>query len=133
MCNLDGLWLSAGTMLSKRDDICAVRRIPRKNPPKHAAFLRRSSSLRLGGVIGALSQRAFPVLGEIPHQRANHRLTQPVTRAANSSGRVAAFQANAFDVGNLWIEQDGRKRCAEELIKELVDYWTAFFKKYSVS
>ena len=27
------------------DDICAVRRIPRKNPPKHAAFLRRSSSL----------------------------------------------------------------------------------------
>src|SRR5260370_9748591 len=45
MCNLDGLWLSAGTMLSKRDDICAVLRIPRKNPPKHAAFLRRSSSL----------------------------------------------------------------------------------------
>jgi hypothetical protein len=44
-----------------------------------------------------------------------------------------AFQANAFDVGYLWIEQDGRKRRAEELIKELVDYWTAFFKTYSVS
>jgi hypothetical protein len=45
----------------------------------------------------------------------------------------SAFQANAFDVGYLWIEQDGRKRYAEELIKELVDYWTAFFEKYSVS
>jgi hypothetical protein len=29
------------------------------------------------------------VLGEIPQQRGNHRLAQPVTRAAHSSGRVA--------------------------------------------
>ena len=29
------------------------------------------------------------VLGEIPQQRASHRLAQPVTRAAHSSGRVA--------------------------------------------
>jgi hypothetical protein len=35
----------------------------------------------------------FPVLGEIPQQRANHRLAQLVTRAAHSSGRVACGQA----------------------------------------
>jgi hypothetical protein len=31
----------------------------------------------------------FPVLGEIPQQRANHRLAQLVTRATQSSGWVA--------------------------------------------
>ena len=45
----------------------------------------------------------------------------------------SAFQENAFDVSYLWIEEDGRKRRAEDFIKELVDYWTAFFKEYSVS
>ena len=31
----------------------------------------------------------LPVLGEIPQQRGNHRLAQPITRAAYSSGRVS--------------------------------------------
>jgi len=45
----------------------------------------------------------------------------------------SAFQENAFDVSYLWIEQDGQKRRAEDFIKELVDYWAAFFKEYNIS
>jgi hypothetical protein len=35
----------------------------------------------------------FPVLGEIPQRRANHRLAQLITRAAQSSGRLASHRA----------------------------------------
>ena len=35
----------------------------------------RKFSSRLPAASGALSQRPFPVLGEIPQQRSNHRLT----------------------------------------------------------
>src|SRR5262249_3895812 len=101
MCNLDGFWLSAGTMLSKRDDICAVLRIPRKNPPKHAAFLRRSKSLcphvtagpdqvaRVGGVIehagpptrggdpkrGPLSHPSFDIGNDLGGENFRHGIT----------------------------------------------------------
>jgi hypothetical protein len=33
------------------------------------------------------------VLGEIPQRRANHRLAQLITRAAQSSGRLASHRA----------------------------------------
>src|SRR5262252_6972951 len=34
MCNFDGLWLSADTMLSKRDDVCDLR--CSQNPPQES-------------------------------------------------------------------------------------------------
>jgi len=39
-----------------------------------AAPVKRKFSSRLPAASGALSQRPFPVLGEIPQQRSNHRL-----------------------------------------------------------
>jgi hypothetical protein len=41
-----------------------------------------------------------------------------------------AFQSNVFDVSYLWIERDGQRQRAEDFIKELVDFWIAFFEEY---
>src|SRR5262245_3771456 len=40
----------------------------------------------------------FTVLLEIPEQRTNYRLAQPVTRAAQSSGRVANLRPTIFNL-----------------------------------
>src|SRR5262249_8985235 len=51
----------------------------------------QSADLEIGGSLSPAHLRngLFPVLGETPQQRANHRLAQPVTRTPQSSGRVA--------------------------------------------
>ena len=51
----------------------------------------QSEALEICGRLRAAHLRngLLPVLREIPQQRANHRLAQPVTRAARPSGKVS--------------------------------------------
>jgi hypothetical protein len=43
------------------------------------------------------------------------------------------FQDDAFDVSYLWIERsDGRRQQVEDFIRELVDFWDAFFLEHGI-
>src|SRR5262249_31073658 len=58
----------------------------------------QSEDLEIGGRLrpAHLRNGLFPMHGEIPQQRANYRLAQPITRAAQSSGRVALDEFSIF-------------------------------------
>jgi hypothetical protein len=42
------------------------------------------------------------------------------------------LQRNAFQTSYLWIVRDGQRQCAEDFIKELVDFWIGFFEQHSI-
>lgn len=62
--------------------------------------------------------------------RTKHFGGQTATGKHAGSFQRGAFQEDAFDVSYLWIERDGKQQSAENFIKELVDFWETFFKKY---
>ena len=80
-------------------------RLPQSLAVQLFAGHQQNEALEICGRLRAAHFRngLFSVLGEIPQQRGSHRLAQPVTRAAYSSGRVATSRMGGPTEVPLWI------------------------------
>jgi hypothetical protein len=75
---------------------------------------------------------AFAEARHITNGTKHYRCRKIQTGEHQGAFQRSAFQANAFDVSYLWIERNGHEQRAEEFIRELVEFWTVFFKTHDI-
>lgn len=77
-------------------------------------------------------QDAEALTNNTKHFGNDHKVIPLPTGKHEGAFQRDAFQDDAFDVSYLWIERDGKRQRAEDFIRELVEFWEAFFKAHGI-